>query len=151
MQVVIADATQAVPDTLTTLEGLFKALADRTRLRILRLLARGEVCVCDIHSSLQVPQPTASRHLAYLRRAGLVATRRKGLWVHYRLAELADPHVRALAASAIDALDDSLTVGRDPGRLERRSPTNIISTVTLPNCCGQARHEDAGGRALPKP
>ena len=57
---------------LTELEGLFKALADETRLRILGLLLTGEVCVCHIHESLRIPQPKASRHLAYLRRAGLV-------------------------------------------------------------------------------
>ena len=57
---------------LGTLEQLFKAMADQTRLRILALLAGGEVCVCDIHETLGIPQPRASRHLAYLRRTGLV-------------------------------------------------------------------------------
>ena len=71
---------------LTEMETLFKALADATRLRILGLLLTGEVCVCDIHESLKIPQPKASRHLAYLRRSGLVDTRRDGLWIHYRLA-----------------------------------------------------------------
>src|SRR6476660_2095251 len=60
------------------MEDLFKALADKTRLRILGLLLTGEVCVCDIHESLKIPQPKTSRHLAYLRRAGLVDTRREG-------------------------------------------------------------------------
>jgi len=60
------------------LEGALKALADRTRLRILALLGNNEVCVCHIHDSLGLPQPTVSRHLAYLRRAGLVAVRRDG-------------------------------------------------------------------------
>ena len=73
---------------LREMEALFKALADATRLRILGLLLAGEVCVCDIHETLKMPQPKASRHLAYLRRSGLVETRREGLWVHYRLAEL---------------------------------------------------------------
>ena len=73
---------------LLKMETLFKALADATRLRILGLLLTGEVCVCDIHESLKIPQPKASRHLAYLRRSGLVETRRDGLWVHYRLAPL---------------------------------------------------------------
>src|ERR1700716_1985131 len=71
---------------LTEMESVFKALADTTRLRILGLLLTGEVCVCHIHESLRIPQPKASRHLAYLRRSGLVATRRDGLWIHYRLA-----------------------------------------------------------------
>src|SRR5713101_7454461 len=76
---------------LTEIERVFKALADTTRLRILGLLLTGEVCVCHIHESLRIPQPKTSRHLAYLRRAGLVATRRDGLWVYYRLAASADP------------------------------------------------------------
>ena len=52
---------------IEAMEAVFKALADRTRLRIIGLLAAGEVCVCEIHDSLQIPQPTASRHLAYLK------------------------------------------------------------------------------------
>jgi ArsR family transcriptional regulator len=65
---------------------IFRAFSDRTRLRILCLLTHGEMCVGDLVKVLQVPQPTASRHLSYLRRAGLVETRKNGLWVHYRLA-----------------------------------------------------------------
>src|ERR1700752_1846813 len=76
---------------LPEMETLFKALADATRLRILGLLLTGEVCVCDIHESLKIPQPKASRHLAYLRRSGLVDTRRDGLWVHYRLPAAVAP------------------------------------------------------------
>src|SRR5688500_13860221 len=67
-------------------DRVFRALADKTRLRILYLLLSGELCVCDIVSSLDCPQPTASRHLAYLRRAGLVTVRKDGIWSHYRLA-----------------------------------------------------------------
>lgn len=74
-------ATVAIP-----VDRIFRAFADPTRLRILSLLLRGELCVCDIVSTLDVPQPTASRHLAYLRRAGLVVSRRDGLWMHYKLA-----------------------------------------------------------------
>src|SRR5215471_4962670 len=81
---------------LGEMETVFKALADATRLRILGLLLAGEVCVCDIHESLKIPQSKTSRHLAYLRRAGLVATRREGLWIHYRLDSLPDPVVAAI-------------------------------------------------------
>ena len=63
----------------------FRAVSDPTRLRILHLLLRGELCVCDIVSVLRIPQPTASRHLAYLRDAGLVEVRREGLWMYYQL------------------------------------------------------------------
>lgn len=65
---------------------LFRALADPTRLRLLSLLCRGERCVCELVDVIGQPQPKVSRHLAYLRHAGLVLTRRDGLWVHYRLA-----------------------------------------------------------------
>src|SRR5688572_9911165 len=66
--------------------SMFRALSDPTRLRILHLLEDGELCVGDLTEILDVPQPTASRHLAYLRKAALVATRAKGLWIYYRLA-----------------------------------------------------------------
>src|SRR5687767_12254128 len=89
---------------LDALEALFKALADRTRLRILGLLAAGEVCVCDIHESLGLPQPTTSRHLAYLRRAGLVTTRKEGLWVHYRLVQATDPVMEQVVESVRHAV-----------------------------------------------
>ena len=68
-------------------DRLFRAFSDRTRLRILRLLQQEELCVCDLVSILRVPQPTASRHLAYLRRAGLVRVRKNQSWSYYSLAE----------------------------------------------------------------
>src|SRR4029077_5638782 len=89
---------------LVEMESLFKALADATRLRILGLLLAGEVCVCDIHQSLKIPQSKASRHLAYLRRSGLVETRREGLWVHYRLGRLGDPVLNAIGDAVRHAL-----------------------------------------------
>src|SRR5215475_2782377 len=85
-------------------EALLKALADVTRLRILGLLLSGEVCVCNIHESLKIPQPKASRHLAYLRRSGLVKTRRDGLWIHYRLGSVADPVMASIEATVRHAL-----------------------------------------------
>lgn len=66
---------------------LFKALSDETRLRILSLLAGGELCVCDLMTILDLPQSTVSRHLATLRNAELVEDRRQGVWMYYRLAE----------------------------------------------------------------
>jgi ArsR family transcriptional regulator len=77
----------SAPETLARSVGLFKALADPVRLRLLSLLAGGEVCVCHLHEALELPQPTVSRHLAYLRKSGLVAGRKHGLWVYYRLAK----------------------------------------------------------------
>ncbi len=74
--------------SLARTDLLFRAFADPTRLRLLNLLqARPEVCVCDLVSVLGVPQAKVSRHLSRLREAGLVATRREGAWIHYRLAE----------------------------------------------------------------
>lgn len=64
----------------------FAALSDPTRLRILSLLSGGELCVGDLVTILDVPQPTISRHLAYLRRSALVSTRKSGLWMYYSLA-----------------------------------------------------------------
>src|SRR5688572_17403632 len=63
-----------------------KALGDEQRLRILALLAHGELCVCHIVEALALPQPVASRHLAILRSAGIVETRRNGRWIYYRLS-----------------------------------------------------------------
>lgn len=66
---------------------IFRALADETRFRILSLLLQGELCVCDIMCVLKEPQSKISRHLSYLRRAGLVSARKDKLWMHYRLSE----------------------------------------------------------------
>jgi ArsR family transcriptional regulator len=68
------------------IDVMFRAFSDRTRLRLLNLLQRGETCVCDLVEVLELPQPKISRHLAYLRRAGLVTARKDGLWMHYQLA-----------------------------------------------------------------
>ena len=68
------------------------ALSDRTRLRLLNLMDGGEVCVCYFVEALKSPQPKISRHLAYLRRVGIVAVRKEGKWAHYSLATPPDPH-----------------------------------------------------------
>ena len=77
-------------------DALFRACSDRTRLRILNLLRDGELCVCHIVDVLDVPQPTASRHLAYLRRARLVMARKDGLWSFYRLSPVRTKFHQAL-------------------------------------------------------
>ena len=115
------------------LETLFKALADTTRLRILGLLLTGDVCVCHIHESLRIAQPKASRHLAYLRRAGLVATRREGLWVYYRLADHGDPVVDTIRRAVAHALGHVEVVHRDAGRLTKKT-----------GCCLPALDREAG-------
>jgi ArsR family transcriptional regulator, arsenate/arsenite/antimonite-responsive transcriptional repressor len=98
---------------IETLESVFKALADRTRLRILALLGGNEVCVCHLHDTLGLPQPTVSRHLAYLRRSGLVDARREGVWMHYKVSPSLDPVVRAVVNAAIHALSHVPTTTRD--------------------------------------
>jgi len=122
---------------LLVMESLFKALADATRLRILGLLLTGEVCVCDIHESLKIPQPKASRHLAYLRRAGLVDTRREGLWIHYRLGKVDDPVLNAIVDAVHHALTHTETVQRDAERLQKRTGCCIPSPddVAGVSCC----------------
>jgi ArsR family transcriptional regulator len=119
------------------METVFKALADETRLRILGLLLAGEVCVCDIHESLSIPQSKTSRHLAYLRRAGLVATRREGLWIHYRLGSVADPVLAAIVNAVRHALSHVETVRRDGKRLEKRTGCCVPAPgdVSLTSCC----------------
>lgn len=81
---------------------LFKALGDETRLRIVALLAHGELCVCHLEMALDLNQSTTSRQLAVLRNAGVVETRREGAWVYYRLADQPDAEcaeqLRALCA-----------------------------------------------------
>lgn len=71
-------------------DRLFRAFSDRTRLRILHMLRDGELCVCDLVSVLNVPQPKVSRHLSYLRRSGLVQVRKDGLWCYYKLLPARD-------------------------------------------------------------
>jgi ArsR family transcriptional regulator, arsenate/arsenite/antimonite-responsive transcriptional repressor len=120
-------------------ETLLKALADVTRLRILGLLLTGEVCVCHIHESLRIPQPKASRHLAYLRRAGLVATRRDGLWIHYRLAELRDPVLRTIRDAVTHALGHVEAIHRDAERLRKKTGCCVPEAGELSlACCGGA-------------
>ena len=124
---------------LDDMERLFKALADATRLRILGLLLTGEVCVCDIHESLEIPQSKASRHLAYLRRAGLVDTRRDGLWIHYRLGKLTDPVMAAIVAAARHGLTHVDTVRRDAARLRKRNGCCLPTPADVAgvSCCAR--------------
>lgn len=79
------DGRNAMPETQSQVSRMFRALADPIRLRILAVLEDGELCVGDLVSVLKLPQPTVSRHLAYLRRSGLVRVRKSGPWAHYTL------------------------------------------------------------------
>jgi ArsR family transcriptional regulator len=112
-----AKPTPKVKD-LEALTTVYAALADPTRLRILSLLGDGEICVCHIHASLDVPQPTASRHLAYLRKSGLVEARRDGIWMHYRLAPQDNPVVTSVVKAALHALTHTEISAKDERRLQ---------------------------------
>lgn len=105
--------------SIDLLEDTFKALADRTRLRILGLLGNNEVCVCHIHDSLGLPQPTVSRHLAYLRRTGLVTTRRDGVWVHYRVSTSLAPEIRQVLEASVEALARLTTTAKDRAHFDK--------------------------------
>ena len=118
-----------------TLEELLKALADDTRLRILALVAGGEICVCDIHGALGIPQPTASRHLACLRRAGLVAARKDGLWVHYRLAVPKNPALAGVLKATIDALGRARSITSDRRRLSGLTTIPLRVLQDTAACC----------------
>jgi len=117
---------------LPAMERLFQALGDATRLRILGLLLTGEVCVCHIHESLRIPQPKASRHLAYLRRAGLVETRRAGLWVYYRLTATRDPMVSTIRQAVTHTLGHLETVRRDAERLQKKTGCCLPTSLDTP-------------------
>lgn len=92
-------AALAAP-TVSDLDAVFKGFADPTRIRILNVLAAGELCVCDIVEILELPQPAVSRHLAYLRRMGLVEATREWKFAHYRLARA----VHAVHESLLDCV-----------------------------------------------
>jgi ArsR family transcriptional regulator, arsenate/arsenite/antimonite-responsive transcriptional repressor len=98
---------------------LFSALADRTRLRILNLMRRREVCVCYFVEILGETQPKISRHLAYLRRAGLVRTRRDGKWIHYSLARPADAKTATVLEATLDAAAKDKEMRSDEVALEK--------------------------------
>lgn len=118
------------------LERVFKALADSTRLRILALLGNNEVCVCHIHDSLGVPQPTASRHLAYLRRSGLVEARRDGVWMHYQVSRSLSPLVRSIVTAAVDALRQVPATTQDRRQFQRSfGQLYVLDSPSGGACC----------------
>ena len=98
---------------------LFQALGDRTRLRLLHLMTAGEICVCYFVEVLGESQPKVSRHLAYLRRAGIVTARRDGKWIHYRIVRPADPHQARVLDCALDTVAQDRQMIRDRSALER--------------------------------
>lgn len=99
------------------LDRMFRAFADETRLRILHLLTKGELCVCDLTSVLGVPQAKASRHLGTLKKAGLVVDRKDGRWRHYSLTKPASAFQRRLIGCIGGCLEEAPALRRDGKKL----------------------------------
>ena len=113
------------------MEQFFQALGDRTRLRLLNLMAEREVCVCYLVEILGGPQPKISRHLAYLRRAGMVAARREGKWMHYRMVMPAHVGAAQILRETLEWMREDKAMQADRARLARA-------------CCAPARYELEG-------
>jgi len=115
---------------------LFAALADRTRLRLLNLMDGKEVCVCYFVEILGQSQPKISRHLAYLRRAGVVVARREGKWVHYKIVAPNDHGAAQILRETLNALRDEKGMKIDRSRLDRA-------------CCAPQKISALDGAPLP--
>jgi len=134
--------TSTARPLIDELEYLFKALADKTRLRILALLGNNEVCVCHIHDSLGLPQPTVSRHLAYLRRSGLVAARRDGVWMHYRVSRSLNPVIQGFVMAAVDALQQLPATTQDRKQFQRSfGQLYVLDSPAGGACCAPRAQE----------
>jgi ArsR family transcriptional regulator len=123
------------------LPRFFQALGDTTRLRLLNLMGEQEVCVCYFVEILGAPQPKISRHLAYLRKAGVVSARREGKWMHYRIAM--PPHIGAsqVLRQTLDSLKEDRGMQADRARL-------------IKACCSPAKYALNGAplpTAVPEP
>jgi len=117
-----------------SLDQFFRALADPTRLRLLNLIADREICVCFFVEILGVSQPKISRHLAYLRKAGLVASRREGKWMHYRLAQPKDEVAQDILRSTIRKLAAKPEMQRDVSKLGSAccAPNGLVPLAPRP-------------------
>jgi len=116
------------------LAGLFAALADHTRLRLLNLIGGREVCVCYFVEILRQGQPKISRHLAYLRRAGLVTARREGKWMHYRMVPQADEAAASILAASLAVLKNDRQMQADRAKLDRAccAPQKLVMPEGAP-------------------
>ena len=119
---------------MTDLVSLFQALADRTRLRLLNLMDGREVCVCYFVEILGEGQPKISRHLAYLRRAGIVTARREGKWMHYRMERPEDARATAILDAALLSLKGDREMEADLARLGKAccEPQRFVSLQGAP-------------------
>jgi ArsR family transcriptional regulator len=115
---------------------LFAALADRTRLRLLNLMNGKEVCVCYFVEILGQSQPKISRHLAYLRRAGIVAARREGKWMHYKIVVPKHAGAARILSETVSVLSEDKTMQADLSRLTKA-------------CCAPQRVSGLEGAPIP--
>ena len=117
-----------------TMESMLRALGERVRLRLLNLIGDSELCVCFFVEALELPQPTISRHLAYLRREGVVSARREGLWMHYRIVTPTDPHVMSVLRSALEWCSEQPEMKRDRSRLSKAccTPQKFVRLENAP-------------------
>jgi ArsR family transcriptional regulator len=118
---------------------IFKALSDETRLRIIKLLERGELCVCDITAALDMVQPKVSFHLSTLKEAGLIRDRKQGRWIHYSLDDK-DLFRRMLILSACERMQDG-AIAADGKRLEaflgeKKQGGKVVALTSKKRCCG---------------
>ena len=120
--------------TSPDMESLLRALGERVRLRILNLIGDTELCVCFFVEALQLPQPTISRHLAYLRREGVVAVRREGLWMHYRIVAPSDLNVANVLRSTLQWCAQQPEMKRDHQRLGKAccAPEKFVRLENVP-------------------
>jgi ArsR family transcriptional regulator, arsenate/arsenite/antimonite-responsive transcriptional repressor len=116
------------------LDRFFQALGDKTRLRLLNLMGDQEICVCYLVEIIAAPQPKISRHLAYLRSAGIVAARREGKWMHYRI--MMPPHTGAaqILRQTLEALKEEKPMQADHARLAKAccAPQKIVTLESAP-------------------
>ena len=119
--------------------SVFKALSEETRLRIVKLLEQGELCVCDIVAALDMIQPKVSFHLGALKEAGLIRDRKQGRWIHYRLDD-SDMFKRFLILSVLERIPEHV-VGEDKRRLGNFAKTKglkaeVVNIKDKSRCCG---------------
>lgn len=119
---------------LFDLERMFRALADRTRLRVLNLIGEQELCVCYFVVILGMSQPKVSRHLAYLRNAGVVSSRRDGKWMHYRLIQPANEAGARILHDVLAWMKQDPEMQRDRSRLNDAccAPEQFVTLQTAP-------------------
>lgn len=120
------------------MERFFQALGDNTRLRLLNLMGDQEICVCYFVEILEQPQPKISRHLAYLRNAGIVTTRRDGKWMHYRIVMPPNEGAAKLLNETLAWLKEEKTMQADRARLTKA-------------CCTPEKYVALQGAPLPVP